>query len=98
MRLHSRFIQIYSLHNLEARVCFLTLIYVATDFFLGWLVIGFTLPDPSLTDIIYLGMNTVVRELKDHITWMMENPAGMKFNSVLPNLWETSPSTKFIFG
>ena len=28
-------------------------------------------------------MDTVVRELKTLITWMMENPAGLKLNSVL---------------
>merc|ERR1719483_1284590 len=50
---------------------------------LGWMVFSVTSPHPSLTDSVYLSMDTTVRELKSLITWMMENPAGLKLNSVL---------------
>ena len=81
--LFTRFSQIYSLTKQPVSISLVTLLSISIDFLLGWLVFRSTLPHPSLTESIYLGMDIIVRELKTLITWMMENPAGLKLNSVL---------------
>ena len=53
------------------------------DFLLGWLLFPSFLFDIDLADTVYIGMDLVVRQLKSLIVWMMENPAGLKLNSVL---------------
>ena len=81
--LSSRLKQITSLSSQPTSIFIPIILSLCLDFFLGWLVFWSTMPHPSLTDSIYLGMDRFVRELKNLITWMMENPAGLKLNSVL---------------
>ena len=68
----------------------LTAISLLADLILGWLVFSwcrsYVVPGPrgeSLSDIVFLGMETTVNHLKTLIIWMMENPGGLKLNSVL---------------
>ena len=68
----------------------LTAISLLADLGLGWLVFSwfhsYVVPGPrgeSLSDIGFLGMETTVNHLKTLIIWMMENPGGLKLNSVL---------------
>ena len=66
----------------------LTAISLLADLSLGWLVFSWchshVVPGPdSLSDIVFLGMETIVNHLKTLIIWMMENPGGLKLNSVL---------------
>ena len=65
----------------------MSLLSLVLDFTLGWIV---SVQVSSLvserivvTDTIFLGMEMVIRNLKSLIVWMMENPAGLKLNSVL---------------
>merc|ERR1712179_666226 len=81
--LSSRLKQITSLSKQPTSLIIAIILSLFLDFFLGWLVFWSTMPHPSLIDSIYLGMDRFVRELKNLITWMMENPAGLKLNSVL---------------
>ena len=65
-----------------------TAISLLADLSLGWLVFSWchshVVPGPdSLSDIVFLGMETIVNHLKTLIIWMMENPGGLKLNSVL---------------
>jgi len=79
----SRFTQITTSSRHSSTLVLAIFISISLDFFLGWLLFWSTMPHPSLTESIYLGMDSIVRELKNLITWMMENPAGLKLNSVL---------------
>ena len=65
----------------------MSLLSLVLDLTLGWIV---SVQVSSLvserivvTDTIFLGMEMVIRNLKSLIVWMMENPAGLKLNSVL---------------
>ena len=65
----------------------LSLLSLVLDLLLGWLVssqVSSMVSDRIVvTDTIFLGMEVVIRNLKSLIVWMMENPAGLKLNSVL---------------
>ena len=65
----------------------LSLLSLVLDLLLGWLVssqVSSLVSDRiAVTDTIFLGMEVVIRYLKSLIVWMMENPAGLKLNSVL---------------
>ena len=64
----------------------LSLISLAVDLLLGWLVFSNCRSHcggGSLSDIVYNGMELIVTNLKSLIIWMMENPGGLKLNSVL---------------
>ena len=65
----------------------LSCLSLGLDLVLGWLVsaqLSSLVSDRIVvTDTIFLGMEMVIRNLKSLIVWMMENPAGLKLNSVL---------------
>ena len=66
----------------------LALASLLLDLGLGWLVSSHLLAclgldQANITDIVFGGMEMVIRNLKSLIVWMMENPAGLKLNSVL---------------
>ena len=66
----------------------LALASLLLDLGLGWLVSSHLLAclgldHANITDIVFGGMEMVIRNLKSLIVWMMENPAGLKLNSVL---------------
>ena len=59
---------------------------MAGDLILGWLLFSSIRNlnvGGSLSDIVFLGMDQIVNNLKTLIIWMMENPGGLKLNSVL---------------
>ena len=64
----------------------LTFLSLLGDLLLGWMVFSFSqsyVGPGSLSDSVFLGMETIVNHLKTLIIWMMENPGGLKLNSVL---------------
>ena len=67
-----------------------SLVSLTLDMVLGAMVISYlsTWSDPwshhwSLSQAVFTGMETIIMYLKALIVWMMENPGGLKLNSVL---------------
>jgi len=58
----------------------LLLLSLALDWCLGYLLPS---PPPAITDSVYGAMEVTVSHLTALITWLMENPGGLKLSSVL---------------
>ena len=60
-----------------------TALSLAADLGLGWALHTGSLLPTSLTETGFHAMELTVRQLKTLLVWLMENPAGLKLNSVL---------------
>ena len=63
-------------------------ISLTVDLVIGWLVSSYLMSWMGIetivfTDSVFMGMEMMIRNLKSLIVWMMENPGGLKLNSVL---------------
>ena len=67
---------------------FRAVISLTLDLVIGWLVSSYLMSWMGIetivfTDSVFMGMEMMIRNLKSLIVWMMENPGGLKLNSVL---------------
>ena len=65
-----------------------SLLSVTLDILLGLVITSqltqmMMLEEVSLSQTVFISMETVIRYLKTLIVWLMENPAGLKLNSIL---------------
>jgi len=65
-----------------------SLLSVTLDILLGLVITSqltqmMMLEKVSLSQTVFISMETVIRYLKTLIVWLMENPAGLKLNSIL---------------
>jgi len=65
-----------------------SIISLSLDIILGWLIFNYIskwlgLDNVVIPEKVFTWMEIIIRNLKSLIVWMMENPAGLKLNSVL---------------
>jgi len=65
-----------------------SIISLSLDIILGWIIFNYIskwlgLDNVLIPEKVFTWMEIIIRNLKSLIVWMMENPAGLKLNSVL---------------